>query len=61
MGAPMEVPSEHEILADRIVNPPAVEEKSVKDALGSPAKKNISEKGKVIQVWINSVAKSSIS
>ena len=50
LGAPMEVPENHEGQAEVIVHPPAAEEKTVKDALSSPAKKKVSVKGRVIQV-----------
>jgi hypothetical protein len=46
----VEIPASHSIIAEKLINPSPAEEKKMKEALASQAKKKVSVSGRIIQV-----------
>jgi hypothetical protein len=49
ISGPVEIPASHSIIAEKLINTPPAEEKKMKEALASQAKK-VSVSGRIIQV-----------
>lgn len=50
ISGPLEIPASHRSIGETLINPPPAEEKKMKEALASPAKKKVSVSGRIIQV-----------